>query len=332
MRLPIALVTLVLAVAAILAACRSSRDPLPIELGPAPTGQSIVIAGDRVHVGTPVVLWSDIGGYDAYETTAHFGSVSGREDAPKDGELRYKPGRTDKEGRVRVQPRSQDLLAVQGAVDMFVVHYDVCGTSRQCFKVLHDLRGLSVHFMIDVDGTIYQTMDLVDTAWHASQVNWRSVGVELANIGSYALTDKKGLETLEDWYPKDEYGPYIEFPASLGDTGVRTHEFVARPARAERIVGPMQGKLRAQYDYTPEQYDSLVRLTAVLCKTLPRIQPDAPRDDAGSVLTTRMTEEHEARFRGIVGHHHVSEEKQDPGPAFDWEVFLARLNARLQAK
>jgi N-acetyl-anhydromuramyl-L-alanine amidase AmpD len=215
---------------------------------------------------------------------------------------------------------------------MFVVHYDVCGTSRQCFKVLHDLRGLSVQFMIDVDGTIYQTMDIADTAWHASQVNWRSVGVELANIGSYELTDERGLETLEDWYPADEYGSYIDFPKSLGDTGVRKPGFVARPARDERIVGPMQGKLRAQYDFTPEQYDSLVRLSAVLCKTLPRIKPDAPRDDSGRVLTSRMTEEHEARFRGIVGHHHVSEQKQDPGPAFDWEVFLARLNARLQAQ
>jgi N-acetylmuramoyl-L-alanine amidase len=330
MRLPIALVLLVLALAAALAACRASREPLPIELGPAPTGDSIVIAGDRISVGTPVVLWSDIGGYDAYRTTAHFGRVTGREGAPEDGALRYRPGRTDKEGRERVKPRSQELLAVQGAVDMFVVHYDVCGTSRQCFRVLHDLRGLSVHFMIDVDGTIYQTMDLADTAWHASQVNWRSVGVELANIGSYALSDEEGLATLDDWYPKDEDGPYIEFPRSIGDPGVRTREFVARPARPERIVGPMQGKLRAQYDYTPQQYDALVRLTAVLCKTLPRIQPDVPRDDAGRVLTSRMTEEHEARFRGIVGHHHVSEQKQDPGPAFDWEVFLARLDARLQ--
>jgi N-acetyl-anhydromuramyl-L-alanine amidase AmpD len=331
MRLPIALLALVLAAAAILAACRSSRDPLPIELEAAPTGESIVVAGDRINVGAPVVLWTDIGGYDAYKTSAHFGR-SDRPDAPKDGALRYKPGRPDKDGRVRVPPRARDLLPLQGAIDMFVVHYDVCGTSRQCFKVLHDLRGLSVQFMIDVDGTIYQTMDIADTAWHASQVNWRSVGVELANIGSYELTDERGLETLEDWYPADEYGSYIDFPKSLGDTGVRKPGFVARPARDERIVGPMQGKLRAQYDFTPEQYDSLVRLSAVLCKTLPRIKPDAPRDDSGRVLTSRMTEEHEARFRGIVGHHHVSEQKQDPGPAFDWEVFLARLNARLQAQ
>lgn len=330
MRLPIVLVTLVLALAVALTACRSNRDKgLPIELGPPPIGEAIIVAGERVHVGAPVVLWTDVAGYDATSTTLRFGPAGEGVETPADGERRYKPGRTDREGRVRVPAGSQDLLALQGTVDMFVVHYDVCGVSKQCFKVLHDRRGLSVHFMIDIDGTIYQTMDLVDTAWHASQVNWRSVGVELANIGSYSLNDADGLRTLESWYPKDDEGPYIDIPARIGDPWVRTPGFVGRPARKERVVGPMQGGLRAQYDFTPQQYDALVRLTAALCKTLPRIQPETPRDAAGRVLTVRMTEEDEAKFHGIVGHHHVSAQKQDPGPAFDWGVFLARLNARL---
>ncbi len=333
MRLPLLLLALVLGLTAALTACRSSKSKaLPDELEPKALGQSIVIAGESVHVGTPVVLWTDPGGYDAYKTTLHFDKPSAGTEVPPDGKLRYAPGRTDRDGRVRVRPGSDDLLALQGAVDMFVVHYDVCGTSKQCFKVLHDRRGLSVHFMIDVDGTIYQTMDLVDTAWHASQVNWRSVGVEMAHIGSYALTDTKGLATLEEWYPTDKEGQrYVKLPSRLADSGFRVPNFVGRPARQERIVGPMQGALRAQYDFTPQQYDALVRLVAVLCKRLPRIAPDTPRDAAGRVLTERMTLEHEASFRGIVGHHHVSEQKQDPGPAFDWEVFLARVKTRLSS-
>ena len=224
------------------------------------------------------------------------------------------------------------LPLLQGVVDQFVLHYDVCGTSRQCFKVLHDRRGLSVHFMIDVDGTIYQTLDVADTAWHASQVNWRSVGVEIASIGSYSTGDAEGLRTLEEWYPKDAEGPYIKYSDRIGDPGVRTRAFVGRPARPERVVGPIQGGPRAQYDFTKQQYDALVRLTAALSKTLPRIQVDAPRDDAGRVLTARMDEAHEARFRGVVGHYHVSVQKQDPGPAFDWEPFLARVRARMSAR
>ena len=48
---------------------------------------------------------------------------------------------------------------LQQVVDQFVIHFDVCGTSRRCFEVLQDKRGLSVHFMLDIDGTIYQTLD-----------------------------------------------------------------------------------------------------------------------------------------------------------------------------
>ena len=32
--------------------------------------------------------------------------------------------------------------------------------SKGTFRVLHDERALSVHFMLDVDGTIYQTLDV----------------------------------------------------------------------------------------------------------------------------------------------------------------------------
>jgi tyrosyl-tRNA synthetase len=51
---------------------------------------------------------------------------------------------------------------------------------RQCFKVLHDARDLSVHFMLDLDGTIYQTLDLKERAWHATTSNSRSVGAARA--------------------------------------------------------------------------------------------------------------------------------------------------------
>jgi len=41
-----------------------------------------------------------------------------------------------------------------------VIHFDDAGTSRTCFLVLQDDRDLSVHFMLDLDGTIYQTARL----------------------------------------------------------------------------------------------------------------------------------------------------------------------------
>jgi N-acetylmuramoyl-L-alanine amidase len=59
------------------------------------------------------------------------------------------------------------------------------------------------------------------------------------------------------------------------------------------------------------------------------MEADAPRDALGRVTTSRMTEAEEAEFGGIVGHYHVSAQKQDPGPAFDWERFLVRVQTRM---
>ena len=63
------------------------------------------------------------------------------------------------------------LPQLQQVVDQFVLHYDVCGLSKICFNVLHDHRGLSIHFMVDIDGTIYQTLDLRERAYHATIAN-----------------------------------------------------------------------------------------------------------------------------------------------------------------
>ena len=64
----------------------------------------------------------------------------------------------------------------------FVNHWDVCLSSRSCQNVLNR-RGASVHFLIDNDGTIYQTLDMQHAAWHAgsSRTNRPSVGVEMSN-------------------------------------------------------------------------------------------------------------------------------------------------------
>ncbi|MDA0947818.1 MAG: peptidoglycan recognition family protein [Planctomycetota bacterium] len=295
-------------------------------------GQELVACGQLFHVGVPVVLWYDQGGYDAYSTALHFDApASGR--AVEDGELRYQPGRRvdGRPGEYQVTPGSKDLEALQGAVDLFVVHYDACGCSRQCFKILHDRRCLSVQFMLDVDGTVYQTLDLRERAWHAAKANTRSVGVEIANFGARRVGDEAGLAALEELHPEDEQGRFVEFPAWMEPLDIRTPGFRARPRHPERIEGPMQGGTYAQYDFTAEQYASLARLNAALCRVLPRIEPDAPRDASGRVLDRVLDDATYESFSGVVGHHHVSAAKQDPGPAFDWEGHLASVRALLGA-
>jgi len=65
-------------------------------------------------------------------------------------------------------------------VDMFVCHFDVCLSSKSCFQVLKE-RNLSCHFLIDWDGSLYQTMDTKHIGWHAAGANSNSVGVEINN-------------------------------------------------------------------------------------------------------------------------------------------------------
>jgi len=282
-------------------------------------GDEIVVCGEYIDVGAPVVLWYDPGGYSAYRNGPFFRSEGERG-------LRYTPGREVEDPalarRAAEEGWTPELL--REAVDQFVIHYDVCGTSRRCFDVLQDQRGLSVHFLLDIDGTIYQTLDLKEQAWHARQANRRSVGVEIAQIGARTAAD---VGVLDAWYPTDAQGPYLQLPEAMGDGGVRSAGFVGRPARPERMRGEVNGVELVQHDFTPEQYRSLAQLSAALQRALPRIALDAPRDASGAVSQSVLSEQEFEAWSGLIGHHHITLEKTDPGPAFDWERVLREAQA-----
>ena len=216
-------------------------------------GDEIVVAGRFFHTGTPVVLWADPGGYDA------------------------------RRGQNPEQPdaaRGMDLPTLQSNVDQFVLHFDAAGTSRTCFKVLQE-RGLSVHFMLDLDGVIYQTLDLKERARHATIANDRSIGVEIANIGAYAPAQ---AGPLSEWYKKGMPmgAPASSSPCRFGPSPERTPGFMGWPARRQPARGRVQGKELCQYDFTPAQYRALAKLTTALCAVFPRITCDYPRDAAGN--------------------------------------------------
>lgn len=316
-----------LAAAMLTACCAAGRaETVTVQPGAAVErfNDEIIVAGQRFRTGAPVVvLWTDPGGYDAYRTEYRFTPFEQRaydpEFRPLYGPQRYNlraDGLSEAELE-QVRGGGWTLPLLQRTVDQFVIHYDVCGTSERCFDVLHDHRGLSVHFMLDIDGTIYQTLDLKERAWHAAHANTRSVGIEIANIGAYPPEDPNN--TLNRWYATDDAGPRITLPSSMGDGGVRTPGFVGRPARPEPVRGIIHGRMLEQYDLTNEQYESLIKLTAALCTIFPKMKCDYPRTDTGELLTTVMPKNDWETYGGLIGHYHLTTGKIDPGPAFDWD-------------
>jgi len=282
----------------------------------------IMVAGQLFHTGAPVVLWTDPGGFDAYRVERRFSKPAEASWEATEGALptpnRYNQRITgDTVFDERVRGGGWTLEDLRGVVDQFVIHYDVCGTSRTCFRVLHDVRGLSVHFMLDIDGTIYQTLDVKERAWHATKANTRSVGIEIANIGAYP---NENARPLQEWYETDAAGQTrITVPARLGDGGVRSPERAAEPARDQPIAGTINGSPLVMYDLTDAQYESLIRLTAALHRALPGIELDYPRGPDGRVLPRVLDDDDFRSFRGLLAHWHVQENKIDPGPAFDWQ-------------
>ncbi len=289
-------------------------------------GDEIIVAGQLFHTGTRVVTWMDAGGYDAYRVERRFASFdqSSWETSKVAVAALKTPNRyglrkdnLTPQQLERVRGGGWDLPLLRDTVDQFVLHFDAAGTSRQCFNVLHDHRCLSVHFMLDLDGTIYQTLDLKERAWHATTSNTRSIGIEIANIGAFAPGQQK---MFEEWYQRDDTGwPRVVVPTRLGGAGLRTPNFVARPARKEPVQGVVQGRTLQQYDFTPEQYAALTRLTATLCNVFPKIRCDFPKGADGQLLTGKLSDAELPQYQGILGHYHIQANKVDPGPAFEWE-------------
>jgi N-acetylmuramoyl-L-alanine amidase len=322
------------------------------------TGDEIVVCGQFVHTGTKVVLWIDPGGYDAYrlEPRYPFAPETTKRTRGANYGDRTAPLTDDEADKTR--GGNWTLPELQQKVDQFVIHYDVCGVSQECFRVLF-ARGLSVQFMCDIDGTIYQTLDLKESAWHATIANGRSVGVEVANIGSYSSP-----VFLSQWYKREPSGQVsITIPERLGDGGVLTPHFVGHPIRPQLIRGVIQGRTYDQYDFTPQQYEALSHLTATLCTVFPKIQCDYPRltsglgpptevaatqptmgdpttrptalaslEEHGTLIPHKLYPEQLDDYQGVLGHYHVQYDKEDPGPAFQWDLMIGKARSLMSAE
>ena len=289
-----------------------------------------MVCGQLYHTTTRVVLWTDPGGYDAYRVEPRFAPLdpAARKAAASTLTsrvtrfgLRQKGLTADEIEKVR--GGGWDLPTLARVVDQFVIHFDAAGTSKRCFQILQDRRGLSVHFMLDLDGTIYQTLDAKESAWHATIANGRSIGVEVANIGAYPID---GPDPLAATYRPDPSG------RSLSPAPIR----LATPAGCcgpvvtkslwERFRGRGSSNTTSRPSNTRRSRSSQPRSAS----SFPKIRPDYPRDEIGALVTHKLPDADYARYQGILGHYHVQTNKVDPGPAFQWEQFLKSTRSLLK--
>ena len=165
-------------------------------------------------------------------------------------------------------------------IRLFVNHWDVCLSSHSCQKVL-DKNGISVHFLIDNDGTIYQTIDMQHGCWHAgsTRVNRASVGVEISN----AYYPK-----YQAWYVKNGYGerPLVENSRVHGEN------------------------LDPYLDFYPVQIRALKALWKAIHEGL-EIPYEAPLTQFGNTSTNYEQEVKYGSFSGFISHYHVSKNKKD---------------------
>lgn len=282
----------------------------------------IVVCGQRIPCEARVITFLDPQGFDAQQERCAFSDavLPTRPSSGTNTPRRY--GVRSMEGvSTDVPDTGLDLAALQARVDQFVVHYDACHDSTQCFEVLQDQRGLSVHFMLDLDGTIWQTLDLEHRARHATKANDRSIGIEIAQIGAYAEATK-----LARLYATDERGQtWLQVPRRDAGRGFLRTGCVVPTARSGLFAGQINGRALIQHDFTAAQYASLAALVRSLRKVFPRIEAAFPVDVQGHVVDRCLTDAEFASFSGVLGHFHIQAEKSDPGVAFDWTALLEAL-------
>lgn len=266
----------------------------------------LIIGGQRITVDAPIVNW-EMSGWNA---TSKLCQPTETESAPactpgKDGQVPYGKLPQPYTSRLALRPalrryydggnpnslKQPPMDAIKANIKSFVIHHDGCATADMCWNVLQNERGLSCHFLLDNDGTIFQTADLALMAYHASEWNIHSIGVELCNRG-----DAKKEPT---YYSK---------------------KGVNRPVKPCRI----NGHTILSYDYMPQQYDAMIRLARALQRLLPNLPAEYPQSSPGVQSWDTLPGSVTHNYSGYIAHYHLTNQKWDPGP-FDFKDFCRKI-------
>ncbi len=280
----------------------------------------IIVAGYDFPIEWPTVTWKDAGGFNSHYLACY--DVARCRAEGSDGIMPYglaKQGRVPRPNRYGLRPMGkvkppnvahglwgpwglEALKTVQATVRQFVIHMDGCADPKMTFDVLHDDRGLSVHFILDNDGTIFQPLDCGVKGFQVKGLNATSIGIEMNNRGR--------ADTAEgfhgEYYQRSFYNKYrAKHPRNVVECTVHGH------------------KLKS-YSYTTAQFEAMHQLDLALRRALPNIAPTYPQDAPGVQswgLAYGWREEMYNDYTGWIGHYHTTRNKWDPGP-FDFKRFF----------
>lgn len=289
-------------------------------------GGEIIICGKRFAVDREVYTFEDprpdpnhpdrqLCPFDAY-LRCHFRNTYDLERCPPEGQEGHDPAcepcgcsetsvgppddkaahgrlyRYTERWKLRNVPKELRHRELKKFVNQFVVHFDGLFSAEQCFRVLHNERGLSAHFLIDGKGIIYQTLDLEHCAFHAAGVNQISVGVEMQSRG-------------RAW-------------------GKDANFYKNKPEERRSVFCTIHGQRFLAWDFTEPQYEAMIELSRVLSEQLdiPFATPTENGQPIWAVVPTIT------RFKGFIGHYHITDNKWDPGP-FDFLRLFRGVSARV---
>lgn len=243
---------------------------------------NIIVCGKAFPIDAKVVLWNEKNGLNAYDES----KAVLKEQDRRTGKIITKVISGKRySSRKFISP---SLSQLQSIISQFFLHHSGLYRSRDTFNVLHNQRKLSVTFILDDDGTIFQTLDVKEKAWHGGENNPISVGIE---IDSKAFV-KTGTEYDGAHLTKYKVGP-----------------------RRERLDFVQKAWVNG-YEYSDRQYSSLIALSRTLQNVFPLLKNmDFPRKNnrvIKSVLSKPL--EH----KGLICHYNTSETKSDP-ISFDHE-------------
>ena len=164
----------------------------------------------------------------------------------------------------------------------FVNHWDVCLSTESMARVISQ-RGISIHFGIDNDGTIYQLLDTQHAAWQAGGRTWNhdSIGVEIAN----AYYPK-----YQSWYERKGFGP--------------------RPVNPKGSVKCHGVGLEEHLGFYDVQIDALKALWSAIHKGI-GIPLKCPTDSSGDLIKTVDKDCERSKFSGFINHYNLTARKID---------------------